>query len=227
MDNKRVMEKGWRYVSIGTVAAWLMRALLALLLPYEIYRGDYLFAAATAIAIAISLVPAVVERNHRMHLPFEFDFLITLALFLHTFLGEGFMFYEKVYAWDKALHLYGTAVISLLAFMIVYSLHYTRKLRLTIPLIGFFTVTFALAVGAMWELCEFAVDLLFDKNTQKGLDDTMWDIFYDLVGGTVVAAFGMVYVRYTAPETRKKLTKPLGEIFAVLATRIEKDGGRR
>lgn len=220
------MANGWRNVSIGTVMAWFMRGLLIVLLPYEIYNGDLLFAAATAVAIGISLVPAIVERNHRIHLPFEFDFLITLSLFLHTFLGEGMRFYERVGVWDNILHFYGTAVVSFLAFMIVYSLHYTRKIRLTIPFIGFFTVIFALAVGALWEVGEYTVDVLFGTYTQDGLTDTMWDIIYDLIGGTVVAAFGMVYVRYTRPETRKKLTKPLGEVFAVFARRLPGVGPR-
>jgi hypothetical protein len=190
-----------------------MKLLLMGLLPYEIYIGDYLFAMATLLAIVLSFVPSIVERNYQIHLPFEMDLLITLALFLHTFLGEVLMFYERVWLWDKALHVYGSAVISMLAFMIVYTLHYTGKLRLTIPFIGFFTVTFALAVGSLWELAEFSVDFLFEKTTQKGLADTMWDLVYDLLGGVVIAVLGMFYVRYSKPETRKRLTKPLGEVF--------------
>jgi hypothetical protein len=190
-----------------------MKLLLLGLLPYEVYIGDYLFALATVLAIVLSLVPSIVERNHQIHLPFELDLLITLALFLHTFLGEVMMFYERVWLWDKALHVYGTAVISMLAFMIVYTLHYTRKLRLTIPFIGFFTITFALAVGSLWEMAEFAVDCLFEKSTQKGLSDTMLDLAYDLLAGGIIAVAGMFYVRYSKPETRKRLTRPLGEIF--------------
>jgi hypothetical protein len=190
-----------------------MKLLLMGLLPYEIYIGDYPFAMATLLAIVLSFVPSIVERNYQIHLPFELDLLITLALFLHTFLGEVLMFYERVWLWDKALHVYGTAVISMLAFMIVYTLHYTGKLRLTIPFIGFFTVTFALAVGSLWELAEFSVDFIFEKDTQKGLADTMWDLVYDLMGGVVIAVLGMFYVRYSKPETRKRLTRPLGEVF--------------
>jgi hypothetical protein len=68
-------------------------------------------------------------------------------------------------------------------------------------------------VGSLWEMAEFSVDILFGKDTQKGLIDTMWDLVYDLLGGLVIASFGMIYVRYSKPETRKRLTRPLGEIF--------------
>lgn len=198
---------------MSAVLSWLMKILLVGLLPYEIYIGDYLFAMATVVAIVVSFVPSLVERNYRIHLPFELDLLITLALFLHTFLGEVLMFYEKVSLWDDMMHLFGTAVVAMLAFMIVYTLHYTKKLRLTIPFVGFFTVIFAVAVGAIWEIAEFSIDGIFGKNMQKGLSDTMWDLVNDLMGGAVVAVLGMFYVRYSKPESRKRLARPLGQIF--------------
>lgn len=213
--------KTWRTVSVSTGLSWLMKLLMLGLIPYEIHRGSYLFALATAGAVVISLVPAIVERNYRVSLPFELDFLITLMLFLHTFMGEGLEFYERVRLFDKALHLYGSAVIAALAFLIVYTLHYTRKLRLSLPLIGFFTVSFALAVGGLWEIGEFTVDNMFGKTTQNGLTDTMLDMINDLVGGAVAAVLGMLYVRYSKPEARRRLARPLGSVFG-MADRIDR-----
>ncbi len=209
------------------ILSWIMKILLILLLPYLIYRADYLFAIATLVAIVLSFVPSIVERNHRIHLPFELDFLITLILFLHTFLGEWLMFYERVWMWDKFLHLLGSAIIALLAFVTVYSLHYTKKIRLSVPLIGFFTVIFAMAMGGIWEILEFSVDNLFDKQTQKGLADTMWDMIYDLVGGIIVAILGMLYVRYAPPDTRRRLAQPIGEIFGVKLKKRRSNRNRR
>ncbi len=192
-----------------------MKLILLSMLPYEIYIGDYIFALATLAAIVVSFAPAVVERNYHITLPFELDLLITLAIFLHTFLGELLMFYERFAPWDEMLHLFSTAVTSLLAFMIVYTLHYTKKLRLSIPLVGFFTVIFAMFVGSVWEIMEFVVDIFFDTTAQKGLSDTMWDLIYDLIAGIIVAILGMVYVKYSKPEERKRVTRPLGELFGV------------
>lgn len=204
-----------RSITISTALSWLMKLLLIGLLPYEIYSGQYVFAGAVIITIIISLLPTIVERNYHIVLPFELDLLITLSLFLHTFLGEELDFYDKIPNWDNWLHLYGTAVVAILAFMIVYALHYTRKLRFTIPFIGFFTVLSALSIGALWELSEFAVDQIFGTNTQKSLEDTMWDIFYDLVGGVIVAILGMAYVRYTRPEERRYINRPLSELLNI------------
>ncbi len=207
------MANGWRAWTLSATVSWLMKLFLVGLLPYLIFIGDYLFAVMACIAVVLSLVPSVVERNKNIHLPFELDLLVTLAIFSHTFLGEWLMFYERVRLWDKILHLFGTAVISITAFMTVYTLHYTRKIRLSVPLIGFFTVIFAIAIGALWEVTEFLVDILFGTTTQKGLRDTMWDLVYDLIAGVAVAVFGMIYVKYSDNSTRDSFTRPFGEIF--------------
>lgn len=215
------MLKTWRTVSISTLLSWLLKAMMLGLVPYEIYMGEYLFAVGSVAAVGVSLLPAIIARNSRFSLPFELDLLITISLFLHTFLGEGLNFYSRFEIWDKLLHLYGGSVVAILGFLTVYALHYTRKVRLSIPLIGFFTVIFALAVGAMWEMGEFALDNAFGRHTQDGLSDTMWDLIDDLIGGIVAAVFGMFYVRYSKPETRTRLARPLGDVFG-LGSRIDR-----
>lgn len=206
---------GWLNISISTALSWLMKIIMIGMLPYVVYKGSYLFAIATIVAIILSLLPSIVERNYRITLPFELDFLITLMIFLHTFFGEWLKFYDKLWIWDKIMHIYGTAVISMLAFMIVYTLHYTKKIRLTLPLVGLFTIIFAMAVGGVWEIGEFAVDNVFGKDTQNGLDNTMWDLINDLIGGTFIAIIGIIYMKYSRPDERKRLTKPLGEVFGI------------
>lgn len=205
----------WSNISISSGISWFMKILMIGMLPYVIYIGDYLFAVAAVVAVTLSIVPSIVERNYRITLPFELDFLITLLIFLHTFFGEWMRFYEKVWIWDKILHIYGTAVISILAFMIVYTLHYTRKIRITLPLVGLFTIAFAMAVGALWEIGEFIIDKAFNKDTQNGLDNTMWDIINDFIGGIFIAVIGIIYIKYSKPDERKRLTKPLGEVFGI------------
>lgn len=212
---------GWLNISISTALSWLMKFIMMGMLPYAVYKGRYLFAAATGIAILLSLLPSIVEKSYRVTLPFELDLLITMMIFLHTFFGEWLKFYDRIWLWDKILHIYGTGVIAILAFMIVYTLHYIKKIRLTLPLVGLFTIIFAMAVGGFWEIGEFAFDKIFNKDTQNGLDNTMWDLINDLIGGTFIAAMGIVYIKYSKPNERKRLTKPLGEVFG-LKKRIDR-----
>lgn len=209
------MLRNWRSLSVTAGLSWFMKLLMVLLLPVELYKGDYLFSILLVFSVVLSLIPSLVERSYRVTLPFELDLLITLSIFLNTFMGEGMNFYQKVRLYDKALHIYGSAVVGLLAFVVVYTLNYTRKVRLSLPFIGFFTITFAIAMGAVWEIMEFAVDSLFGKTTQNGLTDTMWDLINDFVGGVITAAVGMLYVKYSNPDVRKRLAMPLGEVFGM------------
>ena len=218
-------KNGWLNISISTALSWLMKFIMIGMLPYVLYSGNYLFAFATGVAIILSLLPSIVERNYRITLPFEMDLLITLMIFLNTFFGDLLKFYDNFWIWDKILHIYGSAVISMLAFMIVYTLHYTKKIRLTLPLVGLFTIIFAMAVGGFWEIGEFAVDKLFLKDTQNGLDNTMWDIINDFIGGIFIAVVGIIYIKYSRPAERKRLTRPLGEVFG-LKKKIDRIKGR-
>jgi len=213
--------RNWRRVHLSAGLSWLMKLLMVGMIPYEVYRGGYLFTSLILLAVGISLVPSLVQRNYNITLPFELDLLITLSIFLHTFLGEGLDFYSRYWLWDKLLHVYGSAVFALLAFTIVYTLHYTRKLRLTLPLIGLFTFAFSMAMGAMWEIAEFGVDNIFGSQSQHGLADTMIDLINDFAGGLAAAGLGVVYVKYSNPETRRRLAKPLGEVFG-LAGRVDR-----
>lgn len=209
------MLRNWRSLSVTTGLSWFMKLLMVLLFPVELYKGEYLFSVLLVFSVILSLIPSLVERSYRVTLPFELDLLITLSIFLNTFMGEGMNFYQKVRLYDKALHVYGSAVVGLLAFVVVYTLNYTRKVRLSLPFIGFFTVTFAMAMGGIWEIMEFTVDSLFGTTTQNGLDDTMWDLINDLVGGIITATIGMLYVKYSNPDIRKRLAMPLGEVFGM------------
>ena len=216
-----MMVHNWRHVRLSTVLSWILKLLMIGLLPVEVYYGEYLFAIATVAAIVISIVPSLIQHNYDVTLPFELDLLITLSLFLHTFMGEGLDFYKRLWIWDKILHFYGSAVVGMLAFVTVYTLHYTKKLRLTLPLIAFFTIAIAMAVGGIWEIGEFAVDKLFTRMTQDSLDDTMWDMILDLAGAVIIAGLGLLYVKYSNIGARKRLARPMGEVFG-LGHRIDR-----
>jgi hypothetical protein len=60
---------------------------------------------------------------------------------------------------------------------------------------------FALAVGALWEVFELAMDQTFGLQMQKprfgdpsGLADTMWDLTFDAIGALLVSTFGWWYM---------------------------------
>jgi uncharacterized membrane protein YjdF len=56
--------------------------------------------------------------------------------------------------------------------------------------------SFALAIGALWEVFEFAMDTVFGLNMQKsGLMDTMGDLIVDTIGAAIGALAGFAYLK--------------------------------
>ena len=56
-----------------------------------------------------------------------------------------------------------------------------------------------MALGGVWEIYEFLVDLVFGGSLagpmQNSLEDTMLDMIFVLVGSVIVAAVALVYFR--------------------------------
>ncbi len=200
-------------IPVGTCLSWLMILAMAWVVPASLWRGDYPLAAMAVLAVGVSLLPALLQRNYRIVLPWELVFLIVLQLHLHTFWGVWLRLYDSQWYWDNLLHLKGTMIVSFLGFLCAYALHASKRLRLSGPFLALFTVVFGNALGAWWEIIEFIVDKTFQKNTQYGLDNTMSDLIYNLFGSLLAAGLGWLYVRYTHPEDRRRLAKPLGKLL--------------
>ncbi len=105
---------------------------------------------------------------------------------------------------------------SLVGFYAAYALHISGKVRLTGPILGLFTVVFGNALGAWWEIVEFLVDKILQKNTQYGLDNTMIDLIYNLFGSLIAAVLGWVYLKVTPREERQQLADSLAAAMTTL-----------
>lgn len=190
-----------RKLSINTWISLIVQLLLISMLPYVIYRKNYIYAVGALLAILLAYAPAILKHNFNIQLPWFLETAITLAFFLHIG-GLAFGWYNKFKFYDVVLHIYGTMLIALLGFMFVYTLYYLGKIKLSLRMIGIFTFIFAMAIGGLWEIAEFTTDHVLGTNAQMGsLTDTMGDLIFDGVGGILVAFFGMWYVQKT-PEKR-------------------------
>lgn len=198
---------------LKTIVSWLLKAGLMAAIPYSIYVGDYLFVFAGLSSLIISLLPAYWYRRFRITLPLSLDLFITVALFLHIFFGEILRYYDHHWYFDKLMHFYGTGLIALMAFVTVFTFHWSKKIILSLPLIAYFTVIFSMAIGTFWEMGEFAIDKIFGRNTQYSLENTMWDLVFNLVGGLVAASFGTWYVKRQKKKGLDELTSDVQTIL--------------
>ncbi|HSU72675.1 MAG TPA: hypothetical protein VLJ21_02405 [Candidatus Binatia bacterium] len=179
---------------IEHVIAWAVEILLIALLPLALYHGAHLQAFAAGLAILISFLPAIAKRNYRITLPWTFELLIILALYLHMG-GLVFGWYGKYAWWDVMTHLLGSAVTAMLGFLLVFSLYRAGKIHLTIPMMAVFTFFFAMAIGGLWEVAEFGADRAFGTHNQPSLADTDFDLINDGLAAILVAILGSEYVR--------------------------------
>ena len=103
------------------------------------------------------------------------------------YLGSIFEFYEIIPMYDKILHLLSGVVASTIGFIIF--LHITNGKGMDIcksyaP--ALFSIIFAIAAAAVWEIWEFSTDKLFGFLSQNNsLHDTMWDIICGSIIGIV------------------------------------------
>lgn len=174
-----------------------MKLILLLVFFSELFWGDYLVAAGALLALAISLLPAAIERSYHINLPWLIDLMVTLSLTLHT-VGLYYDLYHNPswWWWDNFTHFLGTAVISLLAFYIVFSLDYIKKIQLSLPFIVISTITTAMAIGALWEIGEFHFDAIFGTQAIIDLADTIHDLEFDFLGAVVVSIIGTIYTAH-------------------------------
>ena len=178
---------------------YLLRAILILITIYLLIQRDFLFALAALIAAVMSFIPALIEKSYKIDLPWIIEFLIAFVLALHI-IGSLFGWYDKAIFFSSLMHFLGTTVIALLAFIIVYSLNLTKQVKLSNFMIGFFTVIFALAIGTVWEIGEFAFDQALGTTFQGDYNfppiiDTMWDLIWDGIAGIAIALIGASLIK--------------------------------
>lgn len=222
-------------LSVETILSWFMKISFIGIVPYLIHKGNrlldagqiepardsFVVAGGAIVAFIVSLTPSLIERSAQITLPWIVDFMITLVLYLHVALGGAVgLYYMDLYIpYDKVLHFFSTIMISVLAFMIVFTLYYTRRIRLNFFFLGLLIVMTAMTLGSIWEILEFTLDKLAGSRSQGGLDDTMMDIIMDFFGGTITAVCGSFYAKYSKPRHLRKFAIPIAQLFGYIPRR--------
>lgn len=220
-------------ITIDTLLSWFMKLSFVGAVPYLLIQGDrffeagmysqardsYVVAGGAVIALLISLTPGIIARSAQINLPWLVDFVITLVLYLHVLWGgaAGLYYREDLpIPFDKVLHLFSSAMISLLAFMFVFTLYYTKKIRLSFTFMGVFIVLIAVSLGAIWEIMEWSLDKAFGTAAQAGLDDTMIDMIMNAMGGVIAAIGGTLYAKWSKPRHQRRFAIPIAQLLGYL-----------
>ncbi|MEX2571106.1 MAG: hypothetical protein WD737_07350 [Gemmatimonadota bacterium] len=175
-----------------------LQLVLAVSIGLSILEAQWLTAAVTLSILLLTLVPLLVGRRYPIFIPAEFEVLAIVFVFASLFLGEVRGYYTRFWWWDALLHVGSGLLLGVLGFLLVYVMNQKPlgDMNLRPGFIATFAFAFAVAIGALWEIFEFAMDQTFGLNMQKsGLVDTMWDMVVNTFGAAVIAVLGYGHLK--------------------------------
>ncbi len=185
---------------IGIYLAYLMQMLIVVYAVYSVYTRDYFWAIWGLFALILTLTPLMLKRRFHVTLPWELNFLIVLSLYLSVSGNVQGWYYHFYPFYDKVAHLVSSITIAVLGFVAAVIMDRYTEIKMNRPLIVIFVIIFTMAIGSFWEITEFVSDNLFGTQLQPGLRDTMYDLIFDLAGGTIIGVLGDVYLKRMPKE---------------------------
>ena len=189
--------------------------------PYEKVKSDYvLMLLQCSMGLVVMFLPTLVSRKFKIVVPNTICIMYYVFLYCAIFLGEVFDFYYLVPHWDTMLHAFSGATLGALGFALVDILNKEKNVSgvsLSPFFVSVFSFSFALAVGALWEVYEFAFDYFFGLNMQKhttaqgvqligrlALSDTMKDIIIDAAAALVISVLGGILNKIKQISAKKE-----------------------
>lgn len=173
---------------------------------YEKVKSDYLLMLVQcSVGLVVMCLPWIVSRKFNVVVPGTICILYYIFLYCAIFLGEVLDFYYVVPHWDTMLHAFSGAMLGALGFVLVDFLNKDShvKVSLTPFFISLFAFSFALSIGALWEVYEFSFDSFLGLNMQKvrtadgielighdALSDTMKDLIIDAAAAFIISTLG-------------------------------------
>ena len=175
-------------------------------------KSDYvLMLAQSILGIVAMMFPGFLKRRANLNIPTSMLIVYVIFIYCAIYLGEVRNFYYRIPHWDTILHTFSGAAIGALGFSVVSLLNKLEKITFTLsPLfVALFAFCFAVTLGVIWEIYEFAMDYLLKTNMQKyaletgelligqtALKDTMKDLIVDATGAFVMSVIGYISLKH-------------------------------
>lgn len=190
----------------GTALQWTTRAMqvgLAAVTLFGLVTFRWGLVINAGISLAVTFLPALLERDLSLPMNPGLVAWITFAVFLHA---VGALGPYRWFGWyDSVTHTLSATIIAGAGYATARALdeHYDR-LEVPPAFMFGFIVVFVLAFGVLWEIMEFAsggiASILGGEAVlaQYGASDIVYDLTFNAVGGVLVALFGTSRLREIA-----------------------------
>jgi len=176
----------------------LLKIILAVGAILEAMQGNWMVAITTTGIVIVAFLPILLGYRFHVRIPPEFELLAVIFVYASLFLGEVHGYYLKYWWWDILLHTSSGLIMGVFGFLLVYVLneHEDLEMHMKPGFVCLFAFMFALGMGTIWEIVEFALDQLLGMNTQgSDLADTMSDLIVDGIGALIISILGYKYLR--------------------------------
>ena len=158
----------------------VLSALVFFTMVRSFVRGEYFNVLIAILTLALFMIPAIVEKNFRLHLSGFFEGVVLVFIFSAEILGEINCYYQKIPHWDTVLHTVNGFMFAAFGFALLDMINRdeTIKFRLSPVYLALVAFCFSMTVGVLWEFFEFGCDMMFHSDMQK---DTYVSEFYTVM----------------------------------------------
>ncbi|MDR2796241.1 MAG: hypothetical protein LBB47_05985 [Spirochaetaceae bacterium] len=162
------------------------------------------------LGLVVLFLPGLLERRCKVVIEnFVYIFFVAF-LYAAIILGEVHDFYYKVPHWDTLLHACSGVMLGAIGVSAIDILNNSKKVKLNLSagFMALFSFFFAVALGAVWEIYEYSMDLFFGFNMQRykmenggqllgqlALYDTMKDLIVDVLGAAAICTIGYIMIK--------------------------------
>ncbi len=136
------------------------RVIFVLAAVLSALRKDYLTAFLCVAALAVFMLPPVIDKKFNIALPGGLEISAAVFTFMSVLGGELGYLYARFPLWDKILHTFSGFLIAAigLALIEIRNKHREPMQRLSPLMTVVFAFCFSVTVAVFWEVFEFAVD---------------------------------------------------------------------
>jgi hypothetical protein len=206
MGLPRVSRQQQRHLGHG------LQALIVVVLFVGVARRNLSVVVNATIALAVTFLPALLERDPDIQLSPAVSLWVTLAVTLHSLGMVGL--YTALPWWDNLTHTLSATVVAGVGYATARAIdQYSDAVYFPPQFLSVYILIVTLAFGVLWEVLEFSMrgitDLLGIQAVliQYSLEDTMTDLVFDAVGAALVALFGAPRLSTTVDSLVGKLDR--------------------
>ncbi|MBE6985318.1 MAG: DUF2238 domain-containing protein [Ruminococcaceae bacterium] len=122
-------------------------------------------------------IPMLVERYMNCHICLPV-YLFLMVYAMGSLLGDGYDLYHLTKWWDKFMHLSSGVLFAMFGAFLMHRM--SNGIQQPILLKALFAVLFSVAIAAIWEIFEYAADMIFHADMQN--DTLIHEINSYLIG---------------------------------------------